>query len=175
MLKTFSHAGKVKKTIIGMYKPRSKKKQRRTLYFAIVVFKSQESVDKLLADSKYLQGKVNRHAKKQVGFMTNPFLAEQIDSDSEVDADDADRKAARAEMEEGGFTVVEQEVGNPSRKRGRDKYDNVFRGISEEEAAKRFEDKKSRTAPLEYVPNAQKKDQIRQDFYMFQKKLVMKS
>ena len=54
LLKTFNHAGKVKKTIIGMFKPRSKKKQRRTLYFAIVVFKSEESVQKLIADSKYL-------------------------------------------------------------------------------------------------------------------------
>ena len=90
-----------------MFKPRSKKKQRRSLYFAIVVFKSEDSVEKLLADNKYLQGKVNRAAKKQVGFMTNPFLTEQIDSDSEQDVDESERKAVKSQMEEGGFTMVE--------------------------------------------------------------------
>jgi len=54
LLRTFSHVGKVKKTIIGMFKPKCKKKQRRTLYFAIVVFDSEETVDRMLGDAKYL-------------------------------------------------------------------------------------------------------------------------
>lgn len=87
LLKTFGHAGRIKKTIIGMFKPKSKKKQRRTLYFAIVVFKSEESVDKLINDSKFLQGKVNRLARKQVGFMTNPFLANETDLIRDNDSD----------------------------------------------------------------------------------------
>ena len=75
LLKTFGYAGKIKKTIIGMFKPKTKKKQRRTLYFAIVVFKTEESCDKILDDSKFLQGKINRHARRANGFMANPFLA----------------------------------------------------------------------------------------------------
>ena len=109
LLRTFGHAGKVKKTIIGMFKPKSKKKQRRTLYFAIVVFKNDESVDKILGDSKFLQGKVNRHAKKQIGFMANPFLAGEQDllnSDSEAE-EEVGQKNDKAKMEEGGFTLVE--------------------------------------------------------------------
>ena len=37
-------------------------------------------------------------------------------------------------MEEGGFTLVEADEINPSIKKGRDKYDNVVGGITEEEA-----------------------------------------
>jgi len=37
-------------------------------------------------------------------------------------------------MEEGGFTLVEADEINPSRKKGRDQYDNVVGGITEEEA-----------------------------------------
>jgi len=37
-------------------------------------------------------------------------------------------------MEEGGFTMVDQDAINPSRKRGRDDYDNVVVGITQEEA-----------------------------------------
>ena len=71
--------------------------------------------------------------------MANPFLTEQIDSDSEQDDAEAERKAGRSLMEEGGFTVIEQEGENPNRKRGRDKYGHVFKGITEEEAKKRLE------------------------------------
>ena len=162
-----------------MFKPKSKKKQRRTLYFAIVVFKNDESVDKILGDSKFLQGKVNRHAKKQIGFMANPFLAGEQDllnSDSEAE-EEVGHKNDKAKMEEGGFTLVEQDIDNPTRTRGRDKYNNAQKGISVEEAEKFVERQESKKTGdgLAYVPNSEKKDKIKQDFYMFQKKIVMKS
>lgn len=77
LLKTFSVAGKIKKTIIGSYQPKRmgrRSHNRRVVYYALIVFKHEESLDKL-RDSKFLQKKVNNQAKKQVGFAANPFLA----------------------------------------------------------------------------------------------------
>ena len=54
MLKTFGHAGKIKKTIIGEFKPKvSRRAHKKTMYFALVVFKKAEAAA-LLSDSKYL-------------------------------------------------------------------------------------------------------------------------
>ena len=79
-------------------------------------------------------------------------------------------------MEDGGFTLIEQDVDNPNRTKGRDKYTTVVRGISKEEAEQYDEKHRQKTDNnLEYVPNSEKKDKIKQDFYMFQKKIVMKS
>jgi hypothetical protein len=39
-------------------------------------------------------------------------------------------------MEEGGFTLVEQDIDNPTRTRVRDKYNNAQKGISVQEAEK---------------------------------------
>ena len=45
LLKTFSHAGKIKKTIISEFKPKaSRRAHKRTIYFALVVFKKAASV-----------------------------------------------------------------------------------------------------------------------------------
>ena len=44
------------------------------MYFALVVFKKAESVA-LLNDSKFLQTKVNKIARRSIGYMSNPFLA----------------------------------------------------------------------------------------------------
>jgi len=57
LLKTFSHAGKIKKTIIGSYQPKKAQRRahkRRTLHYALIVFKSEEAIEKL-SDSKWLQ------------------------------------------------------------------------------------------------------------------------
>ena len=77
-------------THIGHFKPKaSKKKQKRILYFAIIVFKSAESTQKLLTSegSKLLQGKVNKAAAKAIKFVENPFLSkaliDHIDSEEE--------------------------------------------------------------------------------------------
>ena len=75
LMKTFSHAGKIKKTIIGSYKPKvSRRAHKRTIYFALVVFKEAASADKVVNDSKFLQNKINSLAKRDVGYQANPFL-----------------------------------------------------------------------------------------------------
>ena len=51
---------------------------RRIVYYALVVFKTAESLDKL-RDSKFLQKKINNQARKSVGFAANPFLAGESD------------------------------------------------------------------------------------------------
>ena len=83
LLKTFQYVGEIAQTHISHFKPKaSKKKQKRTLYFAIVVFKRAESLDKLLGvdGARYLQGKVNKAAAKTIKFSENPFLRDaQID------------------------------------------------------------------------------------------------
>ena len=54
-MKTFSGAGTIKETHIGKFKPRaSKKKGKRTLYFAIVVYKEAESLDRIMSDGTFL-------------------------------------------------------------------------------------------------------------------------
>ena len=95
MLKTFSHAGKIKKTIIGEFKPKaSRRAHKRTIYFALVVYKKEESAA-LLGDSKFLQTKVNTMARKQIGFMANPFLTGEDKTLVESDAEGSDAERAR--------------------------------------------------------------------------------
>lgn len=54
ILKNFSHAGKIKKTIIGEFKPKvSRRAHKKTMYFALIVFKKAESLA-LLSESKFL-------------------------------------------------------------------------------------------------------------------------
>ena len=102
LLRTFKHAGKIKKTIIGSYQPKRAQRRahkRRTIYYALVVFKTSEALEQL-ADSKFIQKKINAHAKKQVGFAANPFLAGEEsliprDSEEEDDLDDEEREERR--------------------------------------------------------------------------------
>ena len=106
LLKTFSYAGKIKKTIIGSYTPKRMAKRahkRRVLYYALVTFKTAEAVEKL-SDSKYLQKKVNAIAKKRIGFSANPFLTgeEKLipdDDELEEDMDDEEREKRRKLLE----------------------------------------------------------------------------
>jgi len=61
LLKTFSHAGKIKKTIIGSFQPKRAARRadkRRTLFYALVVFKTEEALAKL-KNSRFLQKKLN--------------------------------------------------------------------------------------------------------------------
>ena len=91
-LRTFGLVGKVKKTIIGSYQPRRAQRRahkRRTIYYALVVFKTAEALEKL-QDPKFLQKKINAVAKKSVGFHSNPFLVGEdalMPRDSEEDED----------------------------------------------------------------------------------------
>lgn len=54
--KTFGHfCGPLAQSLIGYFRPKaSKKKQKRTVYFAILTFKSEESLAQLLKDPKIL-------------------------------------------------------------------------------------------------------------------------
>ena len=65
LLKTFSFAGKIKKTIIGNFKPKvSRRAHKRIIYYALVVFKEASAVDNIMKDGKLVQRKVNANAKK---------------------------------------------------------------------------------------------------------------
>lgn len=72
---------------------------------------------------------------------------------------------------------------NPSRKKGRDELGQVVIGISQEEADRIYEKQEAKKriktgekqGESSYITNQEKKNQIKQDFYMFQKRLVMKS
>ena len=68
--------------------------------------------------------------------MANPFLTGEDKMFVDKDEEGSDADQARAEMEEGGFTVVTQDDHNSSKNRGRDNFDNVVTGITEEEANK---------------------------------------
>ena len=146
LLKTFSHAGKIKKTIIGSYQPKRAQRRshkKRILHYALIVFKTSEAVEKL-TDSKFLQKKINAIAKKNVGFSANPFLVgednlmPQNDSDDEDLDDEAKEKKRKflehkRSVEARGFTLVTSDDINPHRKRGRDSYGTVVEGVTDEE------------------------------------------
>ena len=77
--------------------------KRRTLYYALVVFKSPEALEKL-RDSKYLQKKVNARAKRDIGFAANPFLEGEDglvpgESSEDDDLDPAEREKRRKHSE----------------------------------------------------------------------------
>jgi hypothetical protein len=92
---------------MGKFRPKaSKKKNKRVVHFGLVVFKDARSVDSILADSKFLQSKVNKLARKTVGYAQNPFenKIDESDSDSEISETELARRAHIEMMEEGGFT-----------------------------------------------------------------------
>jgi 2',3'-cyclic-nucleotide 2'-phosphodiesterase (5'-nucleotidase family) len=92
---------------MGKFKPRAnKKKSKRTVYFGLVVFKDAKSVDNILSDSKYLQAKINKLARKTVGYVQNPFESKIVESDddSEISETELANRAHKEMMEEGGFT-----------------------------------------------------------------------
>jgi len=84
---------------MGKFKPRaSKKKNKRTVNFALVVFKDPTALEKLLADSKFLQHKVNKAAAKTIGFGLNPFLKH---------TDFRDPNESESELSEGEVAKIE--------------------------------------------------------------------
>ncbi len=179
--------GQVTQTHIGHFKPKaSKKKAKRTLYFAIVVFKNADDLSKLLGENgaKFLQGKVNKLAAKQVAFSENPFLSkamtEHIDSEEEPETEDKKRKRLHREtMEADGFTLVQaaDEALNQSRVKVRDQETGTtIIGIKPEKAKEIWEQQQERKQDSQkYISGKEKKELIKSDFYMFQKRMVMKS
>ena len=96
LLKTFSFAGKIKKTIIGNFKPKvSRRAHKRIIYYALVVFKEASSVEDIMKDGKLVQRKVNANAKKQVGYMANPFLAGEAALMSDPEGSDSEENAEK--------------------------------------------------------------------------------
>ena len=85
-------AGKIKQIQIGEYKNKANnKRQRRTVYFALVVYKNAEDCRMILNEPKFLQGKVNKLMRKTVKFSANPFADEDEmseDSDEETKRND---------------------------------------------------------------------------------------
>lgn len=75
--KLFGIVGKLKQIHIGEYKNKANnKRKRRTVYFAIVVYKNAEDCQTVLNEPKYLQAKVNKVMKKSAKFSRNPFARE---------------------------------------------------------------------------------------------------
>ena len=80
--------------------------------------------------------------------------------------------------------MVTMDDVNSHRKRGKDSYGTVVEGVTEAEIKKLVEKQKLRqkiksagdsdTGPG-YTTNKEKREQIKSDFYMFQKRLAMKS
>jgi hypothetical protein len=69
---------------LGEYKNKANnKRKRRTVYFALVVYKNAEDVNLVLNDPKFLQAKVNKLMRKSVKFSSNPFADEADPMESE--------------------------------------------------------------------------------------------
>lgn len=103
--KYFGLVGKLSQVHIGEYKNKANnKRKRRTVYFAIVVYKRAEDCQLVLREPRFLQAKVNQVTKKggNVKFAANPFANEGDDEDDEENMDDEHKER----MEEGGFTIV---------------------------------------------------------------------
>ena len=112
------------------------------MHYALVVYKTPEALDKL-SESRFLQKKINAHAKRTIGFAANPFLTGEEKLIPQNDSDDSDmdeeERAKRKEdedhrkkMEALGFTVVTAGL-NKYRTRGVDDYGTVVEGVSAEE------------------------------------------
>jgi hypothetical protein len=82
--KYFGIAGKIKQIHLGEFKNKANnKRKRRTLYFAIVVYKNADDCKLILNEPKYLQSKVNKLMKKSAKFSANPFAGEADDDESD--------------------------------------------------------------------------------------------
>ena len=79
--KYFGLGGKIKQVQIGEYKNKANnKRKRRTVYFALVVYKTAEDCRMVLSEPKFLQSKVNKLMRKSVKFSNNPFADDEVDS-----------------------------------------------------------------------------------------------
>jgi hypothetical protein len=145
--KTFSMAGPIRKIHLGKFRPRaSKRKNKRTIHFALIVYKEKNSCQRVLEDSKFLQGRINKVAKATMGFTKNPFLEKDLDIDDQSDSEPSDTevqaKVQKAKMEEDGFTLVEAEAFKPKRLKARDAFATVVKGTTREKALEQIEAKR---------------------------------
>lgn len=133
--------------------------------------------------AKYLQGKVNKQAAKSVAFTENPFLSkamiDHIDSEEEIETEEQTKKRLHREMMTAdGFTIVAaaEDAANQGRVKVRDyETGTTIIGIKPEKAREIWEAQQSKKKEdQKYITGKEQKEMIRSDFYMFQKKLVMK-
>ena len=67
---------------MGKFRPRaSRRKNKRTLHFALVVYKEADACQRVLEDSKFLQAKINKAARSTIGFAKNPFLDKNLEAE----------------------------------------------------------------------------------------------
>ena len=98
--KLFGLAGKIKSMQIGQYKNKANnKRKRRTVYFALVVYKSAEDTKAIIGDPKVLQAKVNKLMRKSVKFSSNPFADEDSVGEESEDLEDPEILAKRQHRE----------------------------------------------------------------------------
>ncbi len=72
----------------------------------MVVYKNTEDCRQILADPKFLQGKVNKLMRKSVKFSSNPFSDDPLGVDNESENEEPVKDKHREKMEEGGFIMV---------------------------------------------------------------------
>ena len=104
--KFFGQVGKIKQIHFGVYKNKAcNKRKKRTIYFAIIVFKKAADCDAILKDPKLMQKIVNKTTKKNV-----KSAFDLDDSDQEIDLDGplTDAQRHELEMQDGGFTLVRE-------------------------------------------------------------------
>jgi hypothetical protein len=151
------------------------------MYFCIVVYKSASSLESLLnknGGSKLLQAKVNKRAERLVKFSENPFLRQELDhidsqeSEHEENSEEMAKRKHREMMEEDGFTLVEAaDEQNVNRIKTRDDIiGTTIQGITQEKAREIWEkqqQKETKNTAGSYTTGKEKKELIRNDFYMF--------
>ena len=121
--KFFGKVGKIKQINLGSYRNKAnnnRKGKRRTIHYAIVVYKHEKDAQNLLGPNgaKLLQSIVNKVKKKSVKAYANGFGAS--DDELEDDSDeDAEARKEREAMEEGGFTLVKEGAHTLESKRKR--------------------------------------------------------
>ena len=179
--KLFGIVGKLKQIHIGEYKNKANnKRKRRTVYFAIVVYKNVEDCKMVLNEPKFLQSKVNKVMKKSAKFSKNPFARDEddsdLDSEEEAAKNDPSKKEHTAQMQDGGFTMVIPLAQGSSKGRGTDGV-NTVQGISKEEAQEYYDKQQLRYNPetgvdkeggVTYTSNRSRQAALmKTDFYKF--------
>ena len=145
--KFFGQIGKIKQIHFGVYKNKAcNKRKKRTIYFAIIVFKHVEDCQKCLDDPKYLQKIVNKTTKKHVKTAFDDF-----DSDHEEGAPLTETQQHEKDMEDGGFTLVREGADTIQSKKSKvsDGNHTTMVGISQEEMQKIYRQSLKRGVPIQ--------------------------
>jgi hypothetical protein len=102
----FGAVGKISELHLGKFKnAANNKRKRRTVYFAVLVYKAAAHAQQVCTDPKLLQNLVNKALKREA----KAQLLEEDQDESEEDDEEAQK---RQRMTEGGFTIVEAGAAN---------------------------------------------------------------